>query len=284
MSDAPGPRSASAPVASDDVAHAYDASYQDVDSPLMRQIRSEAYGEDVGQHSWVTADELRADASRLALGPSRQLLDLGCGPCGPLTFLVATTGCHGVGIELSAPAVRAGRARASALGIEGRFEALVGDLNAPLAFDASSFHAVLSVDAVLHVRDRVALFREVARTLGPCGRFLFTDAGVVTGPASNEDLQRRSAHGYTQFVPPGWNERALEAAGLALVATEDRSEGVVRNARGRLEATRRHRDALSREWSAAWVDRQIDYLAATLALVERRALSRFMYLAEKRAA
>lgn len=263
------------------IASPYDASYRDVDSPLMRRIRREAYGEDIGQHSWVNAAELREDATHLRLAPTRRLLDLGCGPCGPLTFLLATTGCEGVGIDLSASAVAAGRARAEALGIAGRFDARTGDLNAPLPFDAATFDAAISVDAVLHVRDRAALFGEVARVLRPGGRLLFTDAGIVTGPVSIDELQRRSAHGYTQFVPPGLNERMLAESGLTLLASEDRTAGVVSNARGRFEATRRHRDGLSTEWGPDWVERQIDYLAATLALTERRALSRFMYTAEK---
>jgi hypothetical protein len=37
----------------------YEATYREFDSPLMRQIRREAYGEDIGQHSWVGAAELR---------------------------------------------------------------------------------------------------------------------------------------------------------------------------------------------------------------------------------
>ena len=42
-------------------ADGYESFYREFDSPLMRQIRREAYGEDIGQHSWVGADELRGD-------------------------------------------------------------------------------------------------------------------------------------------------------------------------------------------------------------------------------
>lgn len=89
----------------------YASVYREFDSPLMRQLRQEAYGEDIGQHSWVTADELRADLSRLALASSSRLIDLGCGPCGPLAFLVQSVGCHATGTEISAAALAAGRAR-----------------------------------------------------------------------------------------------------------------------------------------------------------------------------
>ena len=48
----------------------YDPLYAAFDSPLMRQLRQEAYGEDISQHSWVTADEFRSDIGRLSLTTS----------------------------------------------------------------------------------------------------------------------------------------------------------------------------------------------------------------------
>ena len=86
-------------------ADGYESSYREFDSPLMRQIRREAYGEDIGQHSWVDAGAMRADIERLALTPASRLVDLGCGPCGPLTFVLASVGCPGTGVELS-PSVK----------------------------------------------------------------------------------------------------------------------------------------------------------------------------------
>ena len=34
------------------------------DSPLIRKLRYETYGKDIGQHSWVMADEFRSDKDR----------------------------------------------------------------------------------------------------------------------------------------------------------------------------------------------------------------------------
>jgi SAM-dependent methyltransferase len=261
-------------------ASGYEAFYREFDSPLMQQIRREAYGEDIGQHSWVGADEVRRDIGSLELSPSSRLVDLGCGPCGPLTFILATVGCAGTGVELSSSALLAGRARAASLGVEARLSVREADLNEALPFDSSSFDAAISLDVVLHLRDRSKFFHEVRRLLRPGGRFLFTDAGVVTGSISNEEARDRSVYGYTQFVAAGWNEGLLESAGFRLIATENRTTSALRNAGGRLSAMRAHRAELERVSSAAEFEKQRSYLETVVELSRRGAVSRVMYLAE----
>ena len=261
-------------------ADGYESFYREFDSPLMRQVRCEAYGEDIGQHSWVSADELRGDIQRLGLTASSRFLDLGCGPCGPLTFVVSNTRCHGTGLELSPSALQVGRTRAAALGIESRFSVQQADLNESLPFEPRSFDAVVSLDVVLHLLDRAQFFKGVARLLPAGGRFLFTDAGVITGAVSNEDIRKRSVHGYTQFVVAGSNEQLLESARLSLVEREDRTMSVLRNARGRLAAMQAHRAELEQLSGASAVASQQDYLETLVNLSERRAISRIMYLVE----
>lgn len=258
----------------------YESFYREFNSPLMRQIRREAYGEDIGQHSWIGSDELRQDAKRLRLGPTSRLLDLGSGPCGPLTFLISNFACAGVGLELSPAAIEVGHSRATELGIQRLFAAEVADLNDALPSGLGAFDSALAVDVVLHIRDRRALFRQVATLLRPGARFLLTDAGVVTGAVSNEEFQLRSIHGYTQFVPAGWNERLLEAAGFHLLETEDRTASVLRNANGRLAAIQNHRAELESLSGVASFQSQSAYLTTVAELASRRAVSRVMYLAE----
>jgi SAM-dependent methyltransferase len=249
----------------------YESFYRDFDSPQMRQFRRDAYGEDIGQHSWVDAAELRGDIPRLGLSQSSRLLDLGCGPCGPLTFILANVGCHGVGVEQSPAALQIGRERATSLGIDSLLSVQVGDLDEPLPFEHRSFDAAISIDVVLHLRDRQTMFREVARLLRPGGRFLVTDAGVLTGSVSNEEMQKRSIHGFTQFVAPGWNEMLLDSAGFRLIEIENRSASAFRNASGRLVAL---------EAQPVELGKQRAYLDTVIELSRRGAVSRFMYLAE----
>lgn len=38
---------------------AYNQTFEDFNAPLMQRFRELAYGEDIGQHSWTSANELR---------------------------------------------------------------------------------------------------------------------------------------------------------------------------------------------------------------------------------
>ncbi len=262
----------------------YDNFYKEFDSPLMQRIRLEAYGRDIGQHSWVTAEELEDYIPRLELSRTSHFLDLGSGPCGPLTFITALVGCHCSGIDLSSKAISAGRARVASLGLDGLVTLREADLNEPMPFVSGSFDAVISLDVVLHLRDRLEIFREVARVLIPGGRFLFTDAGVITGAISDEEIQLRAIHGNTQFVPTGFNERLLELAGLRLVDRNDRTTSMLKNASGRLAARLAHRAELERVEGSTYFEHQQRYLETVVGLSQRAALSRMMYLAESRPA
>ena len=54
----------------------YDDFYARFDSPLANAIRHEVYGRDIGQHSWVLAEELEGDSQLLRLSRTSRLLDL----------------------------------------------------------------------------------------------------------------------------------------------------------------------------------------------------------------
>lgn len=257
----------------------YDRLYADFDSDVMRRVRAEAYGEDVGQHSWVTAKELDAAIDALALTPSSRLLDVGCGPGGPLTYIASRCRCSAVGMDLSSDAIAAARRRIAELNLEELVSVMPGNADDRLPFPDGSFDAVMAIDVVLHLRNRQDLLREVARVLTARGRLWFTDAGVVTGAVSNEEIGFRSIHGLTQFAPPGFNERAIEQAGLTLLQTDDRTEDLLANAVGRIEARLRHRAEVIRVEGMEQFERQLRYLETVVALAKRGGVSRFAYVA-----
>jgi SAM-dependent methyltransferase len=263
----------------DSTDRSYDTVYEAFDSPLAQQMRAETYGEDIGQHSWVTADDLRADVAMMNLSPTMQILDLGCGPCGPLTFIVSDTGCRGIGLDVSAAAIAAGAARAAARNVDARITLQQADLNEPISLPDHSCDAVVSFDAILHLRDREAVLREVRRVLVVGGLLLFTGAGVIDGPISNESIRHRTAHGYTQLAPRGFNEKILERTGFQISAVQDRTHTPSAVASNRLASRLTHRVVLEKEEGDAYFTMQVRYLESVVELAQQGALRRMMYVA-----
>jgi hypothetical protein len=110
---------------------------------------------------------------------------------------------------------------------------------------------------------------------------LFTDAMVITGTVSHEEIATRSSIGYYLFVPPGENERLLAAAGFAVLSVEDVTQNAADVARRWHDARARQRDALvAREGEANFDGLQRFLLCVHTLSVEHR-LSRYAYLAEK---
>ena len=89
-------------------------------------------------------------------------------------------------------------------------------------------------------------------------------------------------HGFSQFCAPGFNERAIERAGLVMLETENRTAALLENATGRLKARQKHVGELEHVEGASGFGRYQDYLVSVIAMAERGALSRMMYLAELR--
>ena len=206
---------------------------------------------------------------------------MGSGSGGPAVFLAEQRQCRVTGVDINAHGVRNAVALATARGLADRvrFEAVDAGLGLP--FPERSFDAVVSNDAVCHIRDRAAVLRDWHRVLRPGGRVLFTDAMVITGPVSHEELATRSSIGFYLFVPPGANEALLAAAGFAVRAVRDVTTNAAAVALRWHDARERHREALvAREGADNFGGLQRFLRCAHTVSAERR-LSRFAYLAVK---
>ena len=156
-----------------------------------------------------------------------------------------------------------------------------GRASQPLPFVGECFDAIVSNDAMCHIAHRAAVLRDWHRILRPGGRALFTDAMVVTGPVSHEEIATRSSIGFYIFVPPGTNEALLRDAGFVVRAVEDVTAAAAAVASRWHDARARHRGALvAREGEANFQGLQ-RFLQCVHALSVERRLSRYAYLAEK---
>lgn len=259
----------------------YDHVYGDFAGDTERAVRQQAYGEDLGQSSWLTVEEWLGFADLLEIGRGSEVLEVGSGSGGPAVYLAAARGCRITGVDINEHGVRNARALARSRGVAdlARFEAV--DARGALPFPASRFDAILSNDAMCHIAGRPAVLRDWHRMLKPGGRMLFTDALVVTGPVSHEEIAARSSIGYYLFVPPGSNEAMLRAAGFDLLGVHDVTANAAEIASRWHEARARHRPALvAREGEPNFEGLQRFLRCVHTVSVERR-LSRFAYLAQR---
>jgi methylase of polypeptide subunit release factors len=78
----------------------YDSVYGGFADELNAAIRAEAFGEEIGQNSWLTADEHRHFFRLLGIGESSEVLEVASGSGGPALFMVRETGCSVTGVDL----------------------------------------------------------------------------------------------------------------------------------------------------------------------------------------
>jgi SAM-dependent methyltransferase len=259
----------------------YGATYGKFLAGVREQARREAYGEDIGQNSWLLADAYRRYLGWLALEPASHALDVACGAGGPALFLARARGCHVEGMDIQGAAVAAAAQMAREANLDAQAHFQQGDASQPLPFAAGSFDALLCIDAINHLPNRPRVLLEWQRVLKPGGRLLFTDPAVVTGLVSNEELALRSSNGYFLFTPPGEDERLLQAAGFELLRQEDSTADAALLARRRLDARAAHREALLALEGQDAYERMQRFLTVAALLAGERRLSRLVYLARK---
>ena len=259
----------------------YDNVYGDFASAAEAAVRQAAYGEDIGQSSWMTSAEWLGFAEQLRVTGESHVLEIGSGSGGPAVYLAQVIGCRVTGLDINALGVANGTRLAAEQGVSDRATFRRGDATAPLPFADGSFDAVVSNDAMCHLTNRASVLAEWRRVLRPGGRILFTDAMVVTGLVSHQEIATRSSIGFYLFVPPGENERLIADAGFRLLATSDLTAAAETVAARWHDARAAHRAALEPREGAVNFDGLQRFLACVHRLSAERRLSRFSYLAER---
>ena len=259
----------------------YNNVYSGYGSDAEAAVRRQTYGEDIGQSSWITASEWLRFADQLGVTANSNVLEVGSGSGGPAVYLAVKRGCRVTGVDINEHGIRNAIELAADRGVADRVDFRVTDAGAALPFSTAGFDAIVSNDAMCHIQQRLAVLREWHRVLRPEGRVLFTDAMVITGPVSCEELAIRSSIGFYLFVPPGENERLLREAGFELMSVEDLTGSAAELSQRWCDAREQHREALiMREGDENFQGLQ-RFLRCVHTLSTERRLSRYSYLARK---
>jgi ubiquinone/menaquinone biosynthesis C-methylase UbiE len=259
----------------------YNANYGNFETALYTEIRQEAFGEDIGQNSWLTADEQDKFIGWLQLSVGQRLLDVACGAGGPALRIAAKTGCSVVGVDVHQSAIDAAVSLARERQLDGRASFRIADAGGGLPFSAAEFDAITCIDAINHLPDRSRVIHEWKRLLKPGGRLLFTDPIIASGPLSSVEIAIRSSAGFYLYVPSGYDERILAECGLKLLASEDLTANMEKIAQSRHSARAARRSALHEYEGDAGFDQQQEFLSVAARLARERRLSRFVYLSKK---
>lgn len=259
----------------------YNTNYGNFQTELYAQIRHEAFGEDIGQNSWLTSDEQDRFLEWLDLSPGKTLLDVACGAGGPALRIAASTGCSVVGIDVHEQAVTTASSLAAQRGLAERAEFRPTDAAGPLPFSDASFEAITCIDAINHFSDRSRVIAEWARLLKPSGRLLFTDPITVTGALTNAEIATRSSAGFYLFVPHGYDERVIAQCGLRLLMCEDVTANMAKVAEARRAARASRSTALREIEGDQTYDGQQEFLVVAARVAREGRLSRFVYVSKK---
>lgn len=257
----------------------YDSHYDRLDDEVYRSIRTETFGVDLGQESWITADECDRFCDWLGLTAGQRVLEMACGSGGVAARIAAKRGASVVGTDVNAFAIRAATARTATAAA--RLEFLTANADERLPFPDASFDAVICNDAINHFRHRPAVLAEWRRVLRAGGRCLFTDPVVVTGLVSQAELEARSSIGFFVFSGVGANEAQLKAAGFQLERTADLTDAVAQVSRRWHAAREKWRPQLIQLETEAGYEAVQRFLAAVHVLASERRLSRIAYVGRR---
>jgi ubiquinone/menaquinone biosynthesis C-methylase UbiE len=260
----------------------YDGEYGNYESDVYRQVRIETYGVDFGQTSWVTTEESAQIPGLLELTSNSSVLEIGCGSGVYALHVAQTTGCSVTGLDINALGIHNANQLASDSGMlrQVRFE--VCDVSRPLPFADESFDAVFSNDVLCHIPGRPSLLAEMYRVLKPgVGRMLFSDALIIGGIISHDEIAARSSIGYYLFSPPGENERFILEAGFTALKVMDTTEHAACIAARWHQARQKYKERLLViEGEPKYTGLQ-RFLSCVQSLTEERRLLRLLYQAQK---
>jgi SAM-dependent methyltransferase len=258
----------------------YNSTYGNFQEQVLAAVRRDAFGEDIGQNSWITTDEYDTFYNWLNLSPGDHVLEVACGSGGPALYLAKKFKCRITAIDINEDGIKMANQLASEAGIpDAKFQFANADQGLP--FEDETFDALMCMDSMNHFRDRLGYLQEWQRVLKAGKRALFTDPVVLTGPVSNEELAARSNIGFFLFVPLEVTQKLIMESGFKLLRCEDVTANIEKTS-GRWHASRqRHRDALVRIEGQERFEGLQTFFSTVYKLTRERRLSRFVFLVEK---
>ncbi|XP_034038071.1 phosphomethylethanolamine N-methyltransferase-like [Thalassophryne amazonica] len=188
----------------------------------------------------------------LNMKPGQNVLDVGCGIGGGDFYMAKTFGVEVYGIDLSENMMTIALERANVEKLPlVQFE--VSDVT-KRTFPEGSFDVIYSRDTILHIDDKLAIFRRFHSWLKPGGQLLITDYCCGEMPWTPQFEAYVKQREYILCTPSHYS-KLIEKAGFSSVKVEDRTEQFIQVIKAELQRAKDMKDEFIEELSEG------DYLA-----------------------
>ncbi|XP_074504801.1 uncharacterized protein LOC141775384 [Sebastes fasciatus] len=182
----------------------------------------------------------------LNLKPGQKVLDVGCGIGGGDFYMAKTFGVEVLGLDLSDNMVDIAMERAIAEKLPSvQFE--VADAT-KRSFPEGSFDVIYSRDTILHIEDKLALFKCFHSWLKPGGKLLISDYCCGEKPWTPVFEAYVKQRGYVLYTPSQYG-KFLQEAGFCNVRAEDRTAQFIQVIKTELENAEVIKDEFIQEFS-----------------------------------
>ena len=259
----------------------YDNAYGNYASDAYERVRFETYGADLGQTGWVTKEESAELPRLLKLTSESVVLEIGCGSGAYAVHLAEEVGCKIVGVDANESGITNANRLAAERRLDKRLTFRHCDVSSGLPFESEGFDAVFANDVLCHIPARESLLREMYRVLKENGLMLFSDALVIGGMVSHQEIATRSCIGFYVFSPPGENERLMKEVGFRLISVTDTSEAAAQLAGRWHTARQKYHDQLANAEGQTTFDGLQNFLHCVRTLLAQKRLLRLLYVASK---
>ncbi|XP_017289818.1 phosphoethanolamine methyltransferase [Kryptolebias marmoratus] len=182
----------------------------------------------------------------LNLRPGQKVLDVGCGIGGGDFYMARTFGVEVLGLDLSDNMVDIAMERARSEKLPSvQFE--VADATRR-TFPEGSFDVIYSRDTILHIDDKLALFKQFHSWLKPGGQLLISDYCCGEKPWTPAFEAYVKQRGYVLYTPPEYG-KFIEEAGFCSVQVEDRTTQFIQVIEAELQRAEDMKDEFIQEFS-----------------------------------
>jgi cyclopropane-fatty-acyl-phospholipid synthase len=239
-----------------------------------------------------TADDLETAQKRkfehvrklLRIRPGEEVFDAGCGWGSILLDLAEHTEGRFYGVTLSGKQREVALQRARQRGLDHRVRVDVAHV-AEVNLEPSSMDVIIFSGSIVHIHDREAIHRWVARCLRPGGRLLISDCYFPVqqrGSRNTRATEYILGHtlGYCRLLTLSKELELIEKNGLDINLVEDLTSSYVYTVRHWIENIRRHRTQLE-ELAPGFAHILQCYMTIGRLSFRRRTALEYMILATK---